>query len=67
MFVPWGQIVWLSPRGQIFLLRGGGQTFYVGEEGGFVVDVDEGMDVMEASFLISKANILVSDVSKISA
>ena len=46
---------------------GGGQTFYVGEEGGFVVDVDEGMDVMEASFLISKANILVSDVSKISA
>ena len=55
------------PQGTNISTQGGGQTFYVGEEGGFVVDVDEGMDVMEASFLISKANILVNDVSKISA
>ena len=49
--------------GQTFLHREGGQTFFVGGGGGHD-DVDEEMDV---SFLVSEANIFVSEASKLSA
>ena len=45
---------------------GEGQTFYVGCDGGFD-DVDEEMDVSKANFLVSAANIFVSEASKLSA
>ena len=46
--------------------RGGGQIFFVGGGGGYE-DVDEEIDVSEASFLVSEANIFVSEASKLSA
>ena len=45
---------------------GGGQTFYVRGVGGYD-DVDEEMDVSEAKFFVSEANISVSEASKLSA
>ena len=45
---------------------GGRQTFYVGG-GGAYDDVDEEMDVSEAKFHVSAANIFVSEASKLSA
>ena len=56
LFVPGGQTICLSP---------GGQTFFVGGGGGFD-DVDEEIDVSKANFPVSEANILVSEVSKLS-
>ena len=55
------------PGGQTFFKhrRGGGQTFFVGVGGGYD-DVDEEIDLSEASFLVSKANIFVSEASKLS-
>ena len=49
----------------IFTLRGG-QTFYVWG-GGAYDDVHEEMDVSEANFLVSVANIFMSEASKLSA
>ena len=46
------------PRGQTFLTHrrgGGGQTYFVGGGGGYE-DVDEEIDVSEASFLVSEAS-----------
>ena len=51
---------------QTFLHRGGGQTFFVGGCGCFD-DVDEEIDVGKENFLMSKANIFVSEASKLSA
>ena len=52
--------------GQTFLHRGGGQTFFVGDGGGYD-DADEEMDMSAANFLVSAANIFVSEASKLSA
>ena len=41
------------------------QTFFVGGDGGYD-DVDEEIDVSEVSFLVSVANIFVSEASKLS-
>ena len=49
-----------------FTQRGGGQTFFVGGGGGYD-DVDEEIDMNEASFLVSEGNIFVSKASKLSA
>ena len=49
----------------IFTLRGE-QTFYVGGDDAYD-DVDEEMDLSEANFPASEENILVSEVSKLSA
>ena len=49
----------------IFASRGGG-TFYVGG-GGAYDDINEETDVSEANFLVSAANIFVSEASKPSA
>ena len=58
MFVPWGN--------KHFCIERGGQTFFVGG-GGSYDDVDKEIDVSEVSFLVSKANIFVREVSKLSA
>ena len=51
-------------RTNIFSLMGlGGQTFFVGGSSGYD-DVDEEMDVSEANFLVTEANIFVSKASK---
>ena len=47
-------------------MRQGGQTFYVGGGGAYDDFVKE-MNVSEANFLVSAANIIVSEASKLSA
>ena len=49
-----------------FCIERGGQTFFVGG-GGRYDDVDKEIDVSEASFPVSEANIFVSEASKLSA
>ena len=44
----------------------GGQPFFVGGSGSYD-DVDEEIDVCEASFLVSEADIFVSEASKLYA
>ena len=58
-----GQI-FFSHRGgtNLFALRAGGRKFFVGGGGGYD-DVDEEIDVSEASFLVSEANIFVSEAN----
>ena len=55
----------MGGRTNIFASRGGGQIFFVGGSGGYE-DVDEEIDVSEAGFLVSEANIFVSEASKLS-
>ena len=67
LFVPGGQTFLTHRRGRgtnIFASRRGGQTFFVGGGAGYD-DVDEEIDVSEANFLVSKANILGSEASKL--
>ena len=65
----WGQTFLTHRRegggANIFTLRGE-QTFYVGGDDAYD-DVDEEIDLSEANFPASEANILVSEVSKPSA
>ena len=76
LFVPGGQTslthrmegqIFFSHRGgtNLFALRAGGRKFFVGGSGGYD-DVDEEIDVSKASFLVSEANIFVSEASKLS-
>ena len=61
-----GTNVFHTHRGTNIFVSWGGQTFFVGGGGGYE-DVDEEIDVSEASFLVSEANIFVSEASKLSA
>ena len=58
--------MYLEGGRKILHREGGRQTFFVGGSGGYD-DVDEEIDVSEASFLMSEANIFVSEASKLSA
>ena len=49
-----------------FCIERGGDNIFFGC-GGSYDDVDEEIDVSEASFLVSEANIFVSEASKLSA
>ena len=65
-FVPGEQTFFTHRRGQTFFTHRGDKLFFAGGGGGFD-DVDEETDVSKANFLVSAANIFVSEACKLSA